>query len=51
MLQRWAVDLNEHAINSLKLNHPETEVDLSHFLFFFFFWLVLKLCIRIELTE
>ncbi|XP_048327675.2 DNA (cytosine-5)-methyltransferase CMT3 isoform X2 [Ziziphus jujuba] len=26
LVTRWAVDLNEHAINSLKLNHPETEV-------------------------
>ncbi|XP_031401787.1 DNA (cytosine-5)-methyltransferase CMT3 isoform X2 [Punica granatum] len=26
LVTRWAVDLNEHACNSLKLNHPETEV-------------------------
>ncbi|KAJ0020210.1 hypothetical protein Pint_31342 [Pistacia integerrima] len=26
LVTRWAVDLNEHACRSLKLNHPETEV-------------------------
>ncbi|XP_004513047.1 DNA (cytosine-5)-methyltransferase CMT3 isoform X2 [Cicer arietinum] len=26
IVTRWAVDLNEHACKSLKLNHPETEV-------------------------
>ncbi|WJX25975.1 DNA (cytosine-5-)-methyltransferase [Trifolium repens] len=26
IVTRWAVDLNEHACESLKLNHPETEV-------------------------
>ncbi|KAK9935518.1 hypothetical protein M0R45_022619 [Rubus argutus] len=26
LVTRWAVDLNEHALKSLKLNHPETEV-------------------------
>ncbi|KAK4791302.1 hypothetical protein SAY86_031715 [Trapa natans] len=26
LVTKWAVDLNEHACNSLKLNHPETEV-------------------------
>ncbi|CAL0306615.1 unnamed protein product [Lupinus luteus] len=25
-LQRWVVDINEHACKSLKLNHPETQV-------------------------
>jgi len=25
-LKRWAVDINEHACESLKLNHPETHV-------------------------
>ncbi|XP_020221194.1 DNA (cytosine-5)-methyltransferase CMT3 [Cajanus cajan] len=26
LVTRWAVDMNEHACQSLKLNHPETEV-------------------------
>ncbi|KAF3444432.1 hypothetical protein FNV43_RR14124 [Rhamnella rubrinervis] len=26
LVTKWAVDLNEHACDSLKLNHPETEV-------------------------
>ncbi|KAE9596552.1 putative DNA (cytosine-5-)-methyltransferase [Lupinus albus] len=26
LVTRWAVDINEHACNSLKLNHPETQV-------------------------
>ncbi|MED6131246.1 hypothetical protein PIB30_008286, partial [Stylosanthes scabra] len=26
LVTRWAVDLNEHACESLKLNHPETQV-------------------------
>ncbi|KAI4297431.1 hypothetical protein L6164_037323 [Bauhinia variegata] len=26
LVTRWALDLNEHACRSLKLNHPETEV-------------------------
>ncbi|XP_059667350.1 DNA (cytosine-5)-methyltransferase CMT3-like [Cornus florida] len=26
LVTKWAVDLNEHACHSLKLNHPETEV-------------------------
>ncbi|OIW08926.1 hypothetical protein TanjilG_05902 [Lupinus angustifolius] len=26
LVTKWAVDLNQHAIESLKLNHPETEV-------------------------
>ena len=27
LLQRWAVDLNQYACESLKLDHPEIEVD------------------------
>ncbi|MED6157318.1 Alpha-1,3-mannosyltransferase cmt1 [Stylosanthes scabra] len=26
LVKRWAVDINEHACKSLKLNHPETEL-------------------------
>lgn len=36
-LKRWAVDINQHACKSLKLNHPETQVR--------FYWhLVLGTC-------
>lgn len=29
LFQRWAVDINEYACQSLKLNHPETEVEIA----------------------
>ncbi|CAL5390023.1 unnamed protein product [Camellia sinensis] len=37
LVTRWAVDINSNACESLKLNHPETEVVyLFPFLYFFY---------------
>ncbi|KAK4764206.1 hypothetical protein SAY87_013644 [Trapa incisa] len=52
LVTRWAVDLNEHACNSLRLNHPETEVRneaAEDFLSLLKEWK--KLCIAVGLTE
>jgi hypothetical protein len=46
-LQKWAVDLNKHACESLRLNHPETQVVL--FIFNFDFLLLLHPIQDVEL--
>lgn len=52
LVTRWAVDLNKHACESLKLNHPETEVRneaAQDFLSLLKEWR--KLCIAFSLVE
>ncbi|XP_048137358.1 DNA (cytosine-5)-methyltransferase CMT3-like isoform X2 [Rhodamnia argentea] len=52
LVTRWAVDMNEHACNSLKQNHPETEVrneSAEDFLLLLKEWQ--KLCVQFHLIE
>lgn len=52
LVTRWAVDMNEHACNSLKLNHPETEVrneSAEDFLMLLKEWQ--KLCMQFNLIK
>ncbi|TKY44565.1 DNA (cytosine-5)-methyltransferase CMT3 [Spatholobus suberectus] len=52
LVTRWAVDLNKHACESLKLNHPETEVrneSAENFLSLLKEWQ--KLCSYFSLVE